>query len=256
MPKISVCIASYNGEKYIEEQLKSILSQIKENDEIIISDDFSTDTTTFIIESLNDTRIHLFKNSVKFKNHNFNFENTLKKASGEIIFMADQDDVWAPNKVRRFLEIFEITNADLVISDCFLVNSKKDIIVDSFFKIRNSQSGFFKNFYKNSYVGCCMAFNRTILEASLPFPKYVFSHDTWIGLIGEMIGKTYFLREPLIYFRRHGENFSAHSLGDAFLTNKSSYSLLGSILLRFTLLKMLILRFLKLKAKCLKIKFF
>lgn len=249
MPHLSVCIASYNGEKYIKEQLDSILNQIGENDEVIISDDSSTDKTISIIESINDERIHLFKNHIKFKNHNFNFENALKKASGEIIFMSDQDDIWTKDKVKRILDTFEETKANLVISDCFLVNSQKDLISDSFFKVRNSRSGFLKNFHKNSYVGCCMAFNRKVLEASLPFPKDVFSHDTWIGLIGEMIGKTYFLKESLIYFRRHGENFSAHNLGDAFITNKSSYSLVGSVLLRFTLSKMLILRFIKLQIK-------
>ena len=249
MAHISVCIASYNGEKYIKEQLDSILNQIGEQDEVIISDDCSTDKTISIIESLNDKRIHLFKSSIKFKNHNFNFENALKKASGEIIFLADQDDIWTKNKVSRFLETFTKTNANLVISDCFLVNSQKQLISDSFFKIRHSRSGFLKNFHKNSYVGCCMAFNRKVLEASLPFPKNLFSHDTWIGLIGEMIGKTHFLKDKLIYFRRHGENFSTHNLGDSFLTNKSSYSLVGSILLRFTLLRMLILRFIKLQIK-------
>ncbi len=249
MPLISVCIATYNGEKYIKEQLDSILCQLGTSDEIIISDDCSTDKTVSIIESLNDERIYLFENSIKFKNHNFNFENALRKATGEIIFLADQDDIWTKNKVSRFLETFTKTNANLITSDCFLVNSQKQLISDSFFEIRHSRSGFLKNFYKNSFVGCCMAFNRKVLEASLPFPNDIFSHDTWIGLIGEMIGRTYFLREQLIYFRRHGENFSAHNLGDAFLTNKSSYSLIGSILLRFTLLKMLILRFIKLQIK-------
>ncbi len=249
MPHLSVCIASYNGEKYIKEQLDSILHQIGEDDEVIISDDASTDKTISIIESLHDKRIHLFKHCTKFKNFAFNFENALKRASGEIIFLADQDDIWADNKVERFLETFEKNEANLVISDCYLVNAQKDIIKDSVFKNRNSRSGFFKNFYKSSYVGCCMAFNREVLKASLPFPKGVFSHDTWIGLIGEIIGKTYFLEERLMYFRRHGENFSVHSFGDAFLNNKSPNSFAKKISLRLKLFKMLVPRFIKLQIK-------
>ena len=91
-----------------------------------------------------------------------------------------------------------------------------------------------------------MAFNRKVLEASLPFPKGAFSHDNWIGLIGEIIGKTYFLREQLIYFRRHGKNFSHHSLGDTILTNKSPNSFSKKIILRLILFKMLVPRIIKL----------
>lgn len=245
--KISVCIATYNGEKYIKEQLDSILCQLKENDELIISDDRSTDNTLPIIKSINDNRIVVLESLKKFKNHNFNFENSLKRASGNIIFLADQDDVWISNKVEKFLERFENNRVNLVVSDCILVDSQKTIISDSYFKIRKSGKGFWKNFHKNTYVGCCMAFDRKVLEASLPFPQDTFSHDTWIGLIGEMIGNTNFINDPLIYFRRHGENFSAYNFGDSFLTNKSRYSFYKSIKLRFILLKMLILRFMKLQ---------
>ena len=89
---ISVCMATYNGEKYIEEQLKSILSQLGENDEVIVSDDSSTDNTLAIVESFNDVRIKIFPNN-KFHSPIFNFENALKQATGDYIFLSDQDDV-------------------------------------------------------------------------------------------------------------------------------------------------------------------
>ena len=95
---ISVCIATYNGEKYIKQQLLSILKQIKVNDEIIISDDHSTDKTFNIIKSFNDTRIKFFLNN-KGKGYTRNFENALEKAHGDIIFLSDQDDIWIDNKV-------------------------------------------------------------------------------------------------------------------------------------------------------------
>ncbi|MDE5758415.1 MAG: glycosyltransferase, partial [Allobaculum sp.] len=90
---ISVCIATYNGERYIETQIRSILDQLNEDDEIIISDDSSTDRTLDIIRSLNDSRIKLFAGN-KFHSRTFNFENALKQATGDFIFLSDQDDIW------------------------------------------------------------------------------------------------------------------------------------------------------------------
>ena len=115
---ISVCIATYNGEKYILEQILSILPQLKENDEIIVSDDSSTDTTLEIIKNINDKRIQIFKNT---GNHgvNSNFDNALKRAHGEYIFLSDQDDVWLPGKVDRCLA--ELRTADLIMHDATIL---------------------------------------------------------------------------------------------------------------------------------------
>ena len=94
--KISVCIATYNGAKYIEEQVQSILYQLSEKDEIINSDDGSKDNTLAIIKSLNDARIKVIHNTLK---HGLvsNFENAIKHADGDYIFLSDQDDIWTSN---------------------------------------------------------------------------------------------------------------------------------------------------------------
>ncbi|EXY58193.1 glycosyltransferase, partial [Bacteroides fragilis] len=97
-PLISVCIATYNGEKFIVEQLKTILSQLTDFDEIIISDDHSSDCTLSLIRSFRDPRIKIYLNE-NDKGYTSNFENALKKATGEIIFIADQDDIWKKDKV-------------------------------------------------------------------------------------------------------------------------------------------------------------
>ena len=107
--KISVCLATYNGEKYIKEQLDSILPQLSANDEIIISDDNSTDDTINIIRSLNDERIKIYVN--KTKGIVKNFENALNNASGDIIFLSDQDDVWKNDKVKKILSAFSSDNS-------------------------------------------------------------------------------------------------------------------------------------------------
>src|SRR5690606_26359089 len=95
--KISVCMATYNGENHIEEQLESILKQLKDNDEVIISDDGYSDKTIELIKGFNDPRIKLFLNS--FRNIILNFEFALSKATGDFIFLSDQDDIWYDNKV-------------------------------------------------------------------------------------------------------------------------------------------------------------
>ena len=108
---ISVCMATYNGEKYIREQVESILCQLGPEDEIVISDDGSKDHTIQMVDSL-DKRIKVFLNEGK---HGVvpNFENALKHSSGDYIFFSDQDDIWSPDKVERCLHALE--DSDLVV---------------------------------------------------------------------------------------------------------------------------------------------
>ena len=89
------------------------------------------------------------------------------------------------------------------------MDQNEQVIEDSFFQHRGSQSGLFKNLWKNSYLGCCMAFRRSVLECSLPFPPKIEMHDWWIGLIGEMMGKVRLIDKTLLKYRRHGENVSS-----------------------------------------------
>jgi glycosyltransferase involved in cell wall biosynthesis len=205
MVRISVCMTSYNGELYIKPQIDSILSQLSDEDELIISDDGSQDNTINIIKSYNDSRIRLYINN--FKNHILNFEFVLSKAKGNYIFLADQDDVWVSNKVNICLNYLK--KYDLICSDCFVVDGNMEIIKLHFHNNSVKQhSGFIKNIIKNNYLGCCLAFNRKILEYSLPFPNKLITHDTWIGLVAELVGKTLFITDRLIYFRRHSSNTS------------------------------------------------
>ena len=199
---VSVCIATYNGEKYIHEQLESILVQLGENDEIIISDDSSTDKTVAIINAFQDKRIILFENQT-FQSHVYNFENTLKYAKGNSIFLADQDDIWLPNKVSHTLALLQ--EYDLVLSDAKMIDDTKKPMHDSFFRFHGSKQGFLKNLYQNSYLGCCMAFNRKLLNIALPFPKYINMHDWWIGMNAELYCSIVFAHKPLVLYRRHEE---------------------------------------------------
>lgn len=234
VPDISVCIASYNGEKFIANQLESILSQELPVNEIIISDDSSTDRTVEIIKSYKDSRIRLLENN-DFKSPIFNMENALKLAAGTVIFLSDQDDIWLPGKVRVISKLLK--RYDLVTSDASLIDAGGCVVEESFFKLRNSGAGFVKNIYRNTYLGCCMAFNRSILEKSLPFPDDIPMHDMWLGIIAEIYGNTYFCNEKLVYYRRHSSNASPAG-------GKSCYTALEMIGFRYKLLKALAKRYL------------
>jgi glycosyltransferase involved in cell wall biosynthesis len=233
--KISVCIATYNGAKFIEDQLDSIRSQISLNDEIIISDDGSSDNTIQIIKDINDSRIKLIINE-EARGLVKNFENAIMNSTGEYIFLCDQDDVWLPDKV----EVFKVylNQYDLVVSDCFITNSNLEIINDSFFKKNKSKKGVFNNLIFNSYLGCCMAFNRRLLSLAIPFPRDIIAHDIWLGLMYNIYGKVCFIDERLILYRRHGLNHSQAS-------SKSSNSFYFKIKYRFKLVLSIIRRIIK-----------
>ena len=202
---ISVCIATYNGALYIKEQLNSILPQLSDNDEIIISDDHSTDDTLQIIRSINDKRIKIFINQGE-KGYTPNFENALQKALGEYIFLCDQDDIWMENKVSYCIN--ELQSYDFIVSDAVIINSDGQATKDSFYKERIVYKSLIGNIYKFGYLGCCMAFKRNILEKVLPFPHnhQYCTHDNWIFLIAKSFYKSTISNEQLIKYRRHSTN--------------------------------------------------
>jgi glycosyltransferase involved in cell wall biosynthesis len=202
---ISVCMATRNGERYIREQIDSILVQLSENDELVISDDRSNDETIPIIRSYNDTRIKIYHNT-KEKGVAGNFENCLRHCNGDFIFLADQDDVWMAEKIKIMLQ--HLKQYDLVISDCSIAGQSLEPRYQSFFHINNSGKGFLKNLFRNSYMGCCMAFRKNVLQRVLPFPRDILMHDLWIGLICELHFKVHFIPQPLMYHRRHHNNAS------------------------------------------------
>jgi glycosyltransferase involved in cell wall biosynthesis len=210
MTRISVCIATYNGGHYIKQQIDSILCQLSPADEIIISDDSSTDDTIAIIEGYGDSRILLLKGQ-KFRNPVYNFENALKRATGDILFLSDQDDVWDSQKVKVSLAYLE--KSDLVLSDCVIVDNNMKSIERSFFDLNSSRPGFFKNLLlKNAYMGCCMAFRRQVINKAMPFPPKLPMHDLWIGLIAEIYFTPIFVPQKLVLYRRHLDNASSTGL--------------------------------------------
>ncbi|MGE6197892.1 glycosyltransferase family 2 protein [Aeromonas media] len=237
--RVSVCMATYNGVDYIGEQLSSILSQLGEDDEIIISDDHSTDKTIEFLRQCqqNDNRIKVYINN-SGKGYTKNFENALKKATGEFIFLADQDDVWLPGKVDKYLALFD--SYDFIVSDCHVVDQYLNITSYSHFKMHQVRSGFFINFIRPRYIGACMAFRKNVLIMALPFPGYqkYIAHDYWLSLIAESNFKVSILEEPYLLYRRHSNNTSTGGI-------KSKNTLYHKVLVRFITGMMLLRRWLK-----------
>ena len=235
---ISVCMATYNGEKFLRQQIDSILSQLSMEDELVISDDGSTDGTLDIIRGYADSRIKLYCNT-QVKGVNGNFENALRHSKGDYIFLSDQDDVWLEGKVKSCVE--GLRNAYCVVHDCKVVDTDLNVVKESFFTERKSGGGFWKNLYKNSYLGCCMAFRREMLEYALPYPHPLpVFQEGWIASLSAIKGIVVFLPIKGILYRRHDSNASSTS-------GKSDFSLKKKITYRMQLLYKLLLRLMKIR---------
>jgi len=210
-PKASVCMAAYNGGPFVERQLNSILPQLQANDEVVIVDDGSRDDTVRRIEEVFDNRIRLLRHE---KNAGVvaTFEDALRSATGDILFLCDDDDLWAPTKVRRFLDVFESRpEVDIATSRVRMIDESDQPLPDSLIN-RGGRflPGFWRNLYMNHYQGSAMAIRASLLGRVLPFPlQRLFLHDAWIGTRNDLLGgKAAFIDEALLFYRRHSNNAS------------------------------------------------
>lgn len=207
--RISVALTSFNGTRYLPQQIESILPQLGPEDELVISDDGSTDGTVEMIMDLAraDRRIKLFEGPRRGLIENF--ANALRYCQGEIIFLSDQDDVWLADKVSRVLSTFAASPRILLVQhDARFADEHLKPGDQTVFQWRHAKRGLLANIVKNRYQGCAMAIRRSLLRAALPFPPDIPMHDQWLGLLAELTGKVVFLDEVLMLYRRHGGNMS------------------------------------------------
>ena len=225
----SVAMAYYNGAKYIDEQIRSILANMEDADELIISVDDASDGSETILQNWakNDPRIRIIKGPGKGVVKNF--ENAIKHCRGDIIFLSDQDDVWEKNKMTEIEHVFEDPKVMAVVHDAQIVDEKLSSLNQTTFEWRDNKAGFWKNMKKNSYIGCCMAVRRSALKRILPIPDNIWIHDQWIGLLAEQLGKVVFIEEPLIYYRRHGGNVTELTHGSITSMIKKRYHMIMEI---------------------------
>lgn len=205
---ISVCMTTYNGVEFVGAQIESILAQIGSQDELIVADDGSTDGTLDAVREFGDSRIVVICSGDKPLGPTYNMERALGSARGDFIFLSDQDDVWLPGKVARVLDMLSCET--LVMHDAYML--KKDVLSGMWVhgkmlgEVRPFAKGKLRNWFKNGYTGCCMAFRRELLEHALPFPKNLPMHDQWLGLVAERKFSVGYIPEALVEYRQHSMN--------------------------------------------------
>lgn len=202
-------MATCNGSRFLREQMESILSQLGSDDELIVSDDASTDDTLAIVRSYHDSRIQILTGN-KFRSPVRNFEHALIHASGLIIVLADQDDIWLPGRLKLVHERLDgkIGQTALIMMDGEIADAAGSRTGETIFAANRVGPGILKNVYNNTYTGCCLAFTRPLLSVVMPFPQRIPMHDMWIGILCEIFGQVDFVPVKTIRYRRHAANTS------------------------------------------------
>lgn len=215
MERVDILLATYNGEKYLREQLDSLLVQTYKNIRIIISDDSSTDATKKILKEYEekDDRI-IFYEQKKNIGVVLNFEFLLKKVESDYYMFADQDDIWNDDKVEKSLKKLKETDADLVFTDLQVVDDELNVINESYWDLKGLRQKIikynsFEALYLNNYVtGCTILAKSQTIKQILPIPntsKYIL-HDYWTALMISQSGKIEYLNEATIKYRQHKNN--------------------------------------------------
>jgi glycosyltransferase involved in cell wall biosynthesis len=216
---LSIIMPVYNGEKYLQAQLESIIKQLIVGDELIISDDFSSDNSISIINQFKDFRVKLYKQKTNI-GLNKNIEFLINIAANESIILSDQDDVWLSGRLEVFREL--LIRYDLVIDDCKIVDADLNIIADSYRSINKFRDGIFGNIYKCSFLGCCMGLNKSLAIQSTPFPDKLMGHDLCIGLTSILKkSKIKLIDEGGLLYRRHSNTVSVAAVGGAKRNHRS-----------------------------------
>lgn len=203
--RISFVVATYNGAPYVEEQLLSILASLGPQDEIIVSDDGSSDTTVERVEAIGDPRIRLLPRGERL-GYQGNFARAIAASRGEYIFFSDQDDVCLPTRVPQSLAALE--HSQCVCGDAVVVDAVLAPLQDSHFKSRRARFDLISLFVRPSVIGATVACRRDFIQGCLPFPKEV-PHDMWIAAKAARGGGLAVVREPFILYRRHCSVVSA-----------------------------------------------
>lgn len=214
--KTSVAICTYNGEKYIREQIDSILNQTQKIDEIIVCDDRSSDKTIAILEEYalaNPNLFRIYINEVNLRSVK-NFEKAIELCTGDIIFLSDQDDAWIPEKVAEYVDYFnQNANIKVIASNGYCINDDSQIEekyaiweVPQFLKEKGATYDYFSiiNYVSNLATGASMAFRKEIIADILPIPIVKnFHHDEWITIVASRNNEFVLLNKKYFYYRTH-----------------------------------------------------
>jgi glycosyltransferase involved in cell wall biosynthesis len=205
-------MATYNGERFVGRQVETILPQLHDGDELVVSDDGSSDGTVAIVRSFGDPRLRVLHGG--FRDPVRNFEHALRHATGDVVVLADQDDVWLPGKLDAVRSLFAATRERpyLVVLDAAVVDEQERRLEPSVLRRLKAGPGLLKNLWTNRYLGCCMAFSRDLLDVALPIPRRMPMHDMWLGQLCERIGTTAFVHDVTMLYRRHDESVTGFEI--------------------------------------------
>ena len=216
---ISILLASYNGEKYIAEQIQSVLSQTVQDFKLLINDDRSTDSTFAIILEYAQRcpeKIFVSKNRKNTGGAKHNFLKMIIEHKDDYIMLCDQDDVWLPDKVQKSLDEIRAmeqkhgTNTPILVhSDLKVVDANLNVISLSYEKMANTS--FAKRSLNNLLTmniaaGCTAMYNRALAGLIASEPDYFVIHDWWLALTASAFGRIGTIHEPTILYRQHGNN--------------------------------------------------
>jgi glycosyltransferase involved in cell wall biosynthesis len=210
---VSVCMATYNGAAYVEEQVNSILEQLSAADELIVIDDCSGDDTVALLERSGDPRIVIHRNEVN-RGHVYSFEKAIALARNPVVLLADQDDRWLSGRVRLLVEALRESGALVVTSNSNYMGADGRTTEHFVRRLHATDS---RRHLKNivgiflgtaSYYGCAMAFRRELVALILPVPHFVESHDLWIALASNLVRSNAHVDADTLTRRIHGKNLS------------------------------------------------
>lgn len=218
MEQIQILLSTYNGEKYIAEQLESIFHQSYPNWSLLIRDDGSKDRTLEIIQSFMDKypdKITLLSDSTNVGACK-SFEKLLQYSTSDYVMFSDQDDIWLPNKVEEaYLQISKLEKRDseiaptLVHFDLQLVNERLESIASSMWrysKLNGLNNKLSNLIVQNNATGCTFILNKKLRELSLPIPNVAIMHDWWVNIVASIHGGTFGIPSSYILYRQHSQN--------------------------------------------------
>lgn len=213
---VSVCMATYNGQAYVEAQLKSILEELTPDDEVVIVDDASTDGTVAAVQALYDPRVRVIRQTAN-RGYVHTFEAAMLAASNDVLFLADQDDEWVPGRRAALVEAAQ--EAGVAASNLVLLGTGEPLrspLTGRPWLLRAATS---RHRVRNQlrilagsapYFGCAMAIRRDLLPLVAPFPDFLTeSHDLWIATVANAQGVLRHVERPTVRRRIHGTNASS-----------------------------------------------
>lgn len=212
---IDIVLACYNGEQYISEQIRSIQNSYGYADLVhrfIICDDGSIDDTISVVKSLlkTDQKLELHYNKSGVSGASANFSYALSLTTSDYIVLADQDDIWHPQKLRKQHSLMVLQQPCLVFSDKQIVNDQLEQLCSSYFELKNISKDWHHDItnlaQQNVVSGCVSMVNRALLDLSMPISKDAYMHDWWLALHAKAFGHLRFIDESLIQYRQHSNN--------------------------------------------------